>query len=262
MRKPRDESERGFLATETSAMMQSARRAGSATAGAMRDLMAMGEFVHEGGKEMAAATLIARSQDWQLKPMMEALETLSKVTNWDHSWMVAQKVDGSPSFDWRNAPSRRYASFQDFYNKELAATSGEWDRLVETWRRVCKGEISDGEAQAEVRLSAETREAIGIAKLHPLGSHGKRLTRDLVYHKHGSTGAIYLCRRLARDHPAIFAALERGTYRSIYEAAIAAGVVKKVLANNQLARLRYDWKRATPEQRALFLAEIGAAMKD
>jgi hypothetical protein len=272
MKKPHGESERGFLGAETSAMTEAARRAGSATAGAMRDLMAMGEFAHAGGKAMAAATLIARTQDWQLKPLMDALETLSKVKDWDHSWLVAQEIDGSPSFNWRDAPSRRYASFQDFYDRELAPTWGQWDRLVETWRRVRQGEISEGEAVEGIRLSAETREAIRAAKeLPPLPKSGgdRRSVRFQLGDPSPSwlsnhNNIVYFCRRLARDYPDIFAALERGKYNSVHDALIVAGLRKrkKNQSSSMGVRLRYAWKYATPEQRAQFLAEIGAAMKD
>jgi hypothetical protein len=42
----------------------------------------------------------------------------------------------------------------------------------------------------------------------------------------GSSNVSYLAARIKRDHPDIAAAVERGEYRSMRQAAIAAGIVK------------------------------------
>ena len=54
---------------------------------------------------------------------------------------------------------------------------------------------------------------------------GKRSNRTNSTQTSG-TGAEYLLRRLARSHPDIFAAYQRGQYKSVRQAAIAAGIVK------------------------------------
>ncbi len=57
--------------------------------------------------------------------------------------------------------------------------------------------------------------------------------------------------RLAQDFPDIFAAFERGEYRSIRAAAEAAGLTKP--ANNPLPRLKSFWNRASKKDRRAFL---------
>lgn len=50
--------------------------------------------------------------------------------------------------------------------------------------------------------------------------------------KHGSTQSAYLLRRLARDHSIILERYERGEFKSVRAAAIAAGIVKPKKHNN------------------------------
>lgn len=59
-----------------------------------------------------------------------------------------------------------------------------------------------------------------------------------------------LAARLNRDHPAVFAALERGEYRSVHAAARAAGLVPDPDPVKQCQRY---WTRLTPDQRQAFL---------
>jgi len=67
----------------------------------------------------------------------------------------------------------------------------------------------------------------------------------------GGTSQEYLLRRLARTHPDILDAYERGDYPSVRQAAIAAGIVKVPTSLDQLQKL---WAKATEEERANFLA--------
>lgn len=59
--------------------------------------------------------------------------------------------------------------------------------------------------------------------------------------------------RLKRDHLEIAAAVERGEYRSMRAAGIAAGIVKPP---TPLAELRHAWKKASQDERHTFLGEI------
>jgi hypothetical protein len=70
----------------------------------------------------------------------------------------------------------------------------------------------------------------------------------------GSTSAAYLAARIKRDRPDIVAGVERGEYKSIRAAAIAAGIVKPP---SPLDTLRKAWRKASDAERAAFLAEIG-----
>ena len=72
----------------------------------------------------------------------------------------------------------------------------------------------------------------------------------------GSTGRDYLLARLKRDRPDIFAALERGEYRSARAAAKAAGIVHDL---PPLAYLHRYWKKASTEERRAFVRVILAS---
>jgi hypothetical protein len=70
------------------------------------------------------------------------------------------------------------------------------------------------------------------------------------------TSAAYLLRRLARERPDILDAYEGGEFATPTAAARAAGFNVDV---PPLVKLRRAWRRASPEDRAAFLAEIGDA---
>jgi hypothetical protein len=56
----------------------------------------------------------------------------------------------------------------------------------------------------------------------------------------------YLAVRLKRDHPEIAAAVERGEYRSMRQAAIVAGITKSLTPYQQILRLL---PKLSPEER-------------
>src|SRR3954452_9259424 len=56
----------------------------------------------------------------------------------------------------------------------------------------------------------------------------------------------YLAVRLKRDHPEIAAAVERGEYRSMRQAAIVAGIIKSLTPYQQILRLL---PKLSPEER-------------
>ena len=111
----------------------------------------------------------------------------------------------------------------------------------------------------EPAIVSKVATAVQVAQAHELPRHGEigngrnRGANSTSTLKRGSTDASYLARRLKRDHPAIFAQLAAGQYRSVREAAIAAGLVK---TKTSLDRLRADWRRATQEERRTFLDEV------
>lgn len=76
----------------------------------------------------------------------------------------------------------------------------------------------------------------------------------ITFRKRG-TSAEYLAGLLKRDHPDIAAAVERGEYRSIRAAAIAAGIVK---VKSPLDHLLHWWARCGEQERALFLSKVTA----
>jgi hypothetical protein len=72
--------------------------------------------------------------------------------------------------------------------------------------------------------------------------------------KRGANSAYFLS-RLAREHPEVLQALQRGEYRSVRAAAKAAGLLHE---RTPLEQLHHDWQRASPDERLLFLADIQA----
>lgn len=69
-----------------------------------------------------------------------------------------------------------------------------------------------------------------------------------------STSIRRILARLARDNPEILAAYRRGEFPSARAAGIAARIIKPP---NPAAELRKWWRKASPAERAAFLAEIG-----
>jgi hypothetical protein len=117
-----------------------------------------------------------------------------------------------------------------------------------------RGEI----AEYDQRIKADHN---GVLDALPrLAAHGGDRRSEAAEHqvdnvnlKHkGGNSASYLAARLKRDHPPIWAAYIAEQYPSLRAAALAAGILKPPSA---LALLRQGWKRATPEERAAFLAE-------
>lgn len=68
---------------------------------------------------------------------------------------------------------------------------------------------------------------------------------DKVSSNHGNN-VTYLAARIKRDHPDIAAAVARGEYRSMRQAALAAGIVKPPDPLRQFQRL---WEKMLPEER-------------
>jgi len=74
--------------------------------------------------------------------------------------------------------------------------------------------------------------------------HGR--SRDAAYWRH----------RIERDHPEIAARLDSGEIASVRAAAVVAGLIREP---SGLMQLRRAWRRAGPEERAAFMAEVGVA---
>jgi hypothetical protein len=65
----------------------------------------------------------------------------------------------------------------------------------------------------------------------------------------GGTSADYLAARIKRDHPDIAAAVEREEYRSMRQAAIAAGIIKPP---SRLQSAQKLWDKMFPDERDAF----------
>jgi hypothetical protein len=98
-----------------------------------------------------------------------------------------------------------------------------------------------------------------MAKATPLAKHGRpvkdEVTKgdDVTFSSKGNSAA-YLAARIKRDHPDIAQAVERGEYRSMRQAGIAAGIVRETSPIEQLLRA---WAKASNEERTAFREKIG-----
>jgi hypothetical protein len=106
------------------------------------------------------------------------------------------------------------------------------------------------------RLEAKMKAAPKLKEHAEAGAKGGR-GHKAPYTVRGFSGnsSAYLAARIKRDRPDIAAAVERGEFRSMRAAAIAAGIVKSTSALKMLHRA---WNKATSAERAAFLAEIKA----
>jgi hypothetical protein len=74
------------------------------------------------------------------------------------------------------------------------------------------------------------------------------------YYVNYGHAADYLARRIARDHPDILQAMKEGQYRSVRQAAIAAGIIDVPADEDKtFVRLCEAWRKAELEDRRLFL---------
>jgi hypothetical protein len=241
----------GEIGTDVSEIAGAAKRAASPVPRALAD---MEPLVYPGAREVATLTVAARSLDWQFEPVMYALEIASKITDWSHPFMVAQRVKGDkfgPSFNWKDAPYRRYKSFEHFYANELEQTFGTWENLQRTWGEVVKGKITEDEGRRIIlhghggdRRSEKTR----------FQSDNQD---DVITLKERGTSRAYVLARLDRDRPDLAAKVRAKTI-SANAAAIEAGFWKKVERRKItiIDRLLRLWAKATDDERAAFRTKI------
>jgi len=97
-------------------------------------------------------------------------------------------------------------------------------------------------------VQRELDKIAGPLAAHGEIGHGRRV--DNVKSTNGGNSAEYLSRRLLRDAPEIFAALERGDFPSVRAAAKAAGLIHEPTTLEHLQRW---WQKATPDDRLAFL---------
>jgi hypothetical protein len=81
-------------------------------------------------------------------------------------------------------------------------------------------------AKESIHQVTQRARAEGVPPIRGEIGRGRNRSDNIKPNKANGTSPDYLSRRLLRDAPEIFAALERGEYRSVYAAAKAAGIVK------------------------------------
>ena len=169
-----------------------------------RGLRDLPRDVPEGSKQVAQLTAWRHGLDWALQPVMEALDYLQVMPKerWEDPYMAA---DG-PLFDWRTAPLTRYASFEDFYHRELEATWGKWEKLQATYRRVINGDITPEQGKAAILGDRE----IGIEGGKAGPGRGNKTATDSRRLKSYGQSPDYLTAKLDRDNPELADAVRRG----------------------------------------------------
>jgi len=161
---------------------------------------------------------------------------------------TVEKINSVEPRPWKIWPKDKPFGTQTDYFK--AITGHSWETL--------EGLIKDfgdtGKLKVEKVRAELARDQVQWRK------QGMNRNRDNITvlrgendNKGGGTASEYLLRRLAREHPNILGAYERGEFKSVRQAAIAAGIVK---VPTPLEQLRKDWKKASPEERQTFLSEI------
>jgi hypothetical protein len=211
----------------------------------------MEELSLPGAREIATLTVIARSQDWQFEPLMKALEAASQITDWSHSFMVAQHVEGDkfgPRFNWRDAPFKRYRDFKDFYELELEPTWGKWETLQHTWSEVVKGKITEEEGRRIILRDAKG----GRPRKDENRGDGSEVTTVLKPNERNAK--IHILARLDQSHPEL-ATKVRAKTMTANAAAIEAGFRKKAPSRKRskvdLIKASIE-KRTVTEQRAIW----------
>lgn len=241
-------------------------------------------LVADGAKEIALLSIFKEEQRFAFEPVMRALQRLSQLTDWSHSFFVCDRVE-SEFFDWRKMPLRQYSSFQDFYHRELEATWGKWESLQHTYAQIVRGEITEADAQREieerVRRVREADAKDQQSKKSPGGDHRSAEYRERVAKHREPTDLFdtqnnvdiknldvnsdrptgnsetYALRKLRKDRPDIHARVLNG------ELSAHAGMIEAKFRNKQASRkmtaldqLRRWWKKASEDERATFLSEI------
>ena len=244
---------RGEIGTDVTEIQGSARRASSPVPRALDD---MEELSLPGAREIATLTVIARSQDWQFEPLMLALEAASKIKDWSHPFMVAQRVKGDkfgPRFNWRDAPFRRYRDFKHFYKIELEPTWGKWEVLQHTWSEVVKGKITEEEGRKIILRGHGGDRRSEQARADQGGQHDDVST---LKPNEKNTKAHWMA-RLDQDRPDL-AEKVRAKVMSTTAAAIEAGFRKKRASRKltTVERFMKLWAKATDDERAEIRAKI------
>lgn len=148
-----------------------------------------------------------------------------------------------PTFDWREAPMRKYESFADFYQRELERTFGTWENLQHTWNEVVKGKLTETQARERIKLGHGGDRRSERAKV---------VQADNVSLKHGNSRDYLISRLEDGEHVGLVARVRAGTM-SARAAAIEAGIITP---STPLDQLRKAWAKASEDERQFFLDEV------
>lgn len=220
----------------------------------LRSLADLPSDVTPGVKEVCMLTAISRADEAALGPVVKALKFLEKLpeSDWRGKFLVADEAN----FNWRTAPLRHYDSFQDFYERELSKTWGEWHDLLEEWQEVVGGTKTAVEACDRInRRVAKAKQAEVADSANP-SRQGERT--DLVYNKKNvihkvrpsGTSTKAALRRLRKHRPDLHDRVLHGQM-TVNAATIEAGFRKRRprKPRTPLTKVQAIWQKATAEER-------------
>jgi hypothetical protein len=175
------------------------------------------------------------------------------------------KVEWSePVFMGLDVEDRVFGTFEAFYAEMVEPWLGEWRKLTERYREFAGAKTPEESEQARKKGAADfmkRTEPLPMnqtpAEYGKKGGRGKKASDNITGFSPGGdrgTSASYLAARLKRDHPDVAAAVERGEYGSIRQAAKAAGIVRDP---DPLSQLNRWWDRASKDQRGRFMSDNG-----
>lgn len=228
---------------------------------AARGLADLPSDVTPGARQVAQLTAWRAAQSYAIGPIGAALEELRTLPDWTGGFIVADTVD----FDWRTAPFEHYKSFEDFYNRELKSTWGEWDQLQKTYRKLIEGDINDQQAEEQVKRDAHAMQLAGENGVQAIGERGRpKVDEEKGYKKENitfnrGTSAAYRVAKLKRDHPDIAERLAAGEFKSVSAAERAAGVetyTKLSKLDKVLNQTLKAWSEASEDERSAFFEAI------
>jgi len=202
-------------------------------------------------------TLVAGrfEETWQV--FYQLLKTIEE----EHLYRDGSMLEGKQAFP----------TFQAYWEKKTGKSFDQWFELEQTYKYVCvfKPELLKGlyemakqakRRQENVEDDARAKQ-VGPKHLHiPLDSDINE--KDVTIREYDDRGnaRTYALRRLAKDRPDLHAQCLEGTLTA-NAAMVQAGFRTKAPSRRKTAleRLRAYWRKVSPGDRALFLAEVQAA---
>jgi hypothetical protein len=188
---------------------------------------------------------------FRISVLQELEEDCTRVVNFCEEWHDAELYT-------------KFAPTWEDFCRDILAIDAAWVEKLCTGLRLLRSEGYQGPVPASLAEQAAATGALRDTPGNPTGTNQytteEKENRNCVYNtipyrkqSRGSTNRAYLLARLKRDHPAIFAAVERGEFRSVRAACKAAGLVQE---ETPLSALRRIWRKVNPDDRLRFLREM------
>lgn len=129
-----------------------------------------------------------------------------------------------------------YPSYELFLTKEVKVDLELADALRHAKRGQTVGAVRKALAE-KARANPVGKQGAPTGNKNASKESDQQNKVDVVnFEFKGGNQASYLLSRLARDNPEILAAFERGEYRSVRSAAIAAGIIKELTSDEKAVK--------------------------